>query len=129
MKRTIRLTESDLHRIIEESVKRIMNEGGHIYFRDEDGVPHTNSKETFRGVPGSTFIWHGEWADPEIWWKGEELNATDVEDGMWNSYEVDCEETGETPTNDGYEKWLEEMGTDWIASQLDEYVWVKNGCP
>lgn len=27
MKKTIRLTESDLHRVIAESVKRIMNEG------------------------------------------------------------------------------------------------------
>lgn len=30
MKRKVRLTEGDLHRIIKESVKRVLKEGGHF---------------------------------------------------------------------------------------------------
>ncbi len=30
MKRKVRLTECDLHRIIKESVKRVLKEGGHF---------------------------------------------------------------------------------------------------
>ena len=30
MKRKVRLTEGDLHRIIKESVKRVLREGGHL---------------------------------------------------------------------------------------------------
>ena len=122
-KKLMRLTESDLQRIVKESVKRILRENsrrksrmikedGHLYHKDEDGNVWTNSKETYRGVPGSTYIWHGEWADPEVLWDGVELNVTDIEEGLWYSYKDDCEERGENPTEQGYEAWLKEMGTE-----------------
>lgn len=129
MRRRIKLTERELRNIISESVNRILNEGGHLYSKDEDGNVWTNSKDTYRGVPGSTYIWHGEWADPEIWWDGVELNATDVEDSLWYAYKDDCEDNGEEPTEDGYESWLEEMGTDYIASTLDDLAWAAQGNP
>ena len=139
MKKVIKLTEGDLHRIIENSVKRILREsrrksrmikeGGHLYHKDEDGNVWTNSKETYRGVPGSTYIWHGEWADPEVLWDGVELNVNDIEEGLWYSYKDDCEERGEKPTNQGYEAWLKEMGTEYIASQLDDLAWAAQGNP
>ena len=45
MKKTIRLTESDLHRVIKESVKRVLNEGEY----DSIGVPTPHpSGDTFR---------------------------------------------------------------------------------
>lgn len=50
MKRTIRLTESELKHMISECVKRALNEGGHLYHKDENGNIMTNSKETYRGV-------------------------------------------------------------------------------
>lgn len=139
-KRLIRLTEGDLRRIVNNSVKRVLrenfrrkkrlvSEAGHLYHKDEDGNVWTNSKETYRGVPGSTYIWHGEWADPEVLWGGVELNVTDIEEGLWYSYEDDCEERGEKPTKQGYEAWLKEMGTEYIASQLDELAWAAQGNP
>ena len=140
MKKLIRLTESDLHRIVKESVNRILREnsrrksrmikeGGHLYHKDEDGNVWTNSKETYRGVPGSTYIWHGEWADPEVLWDGVELNVNDIEEGLWYSYKDDCEERREKPTEQGYEAWLKEMGTEYIASQLDDLAWAAQGNP
>ena len=139
-KKLMRLTESDLHRIVKESVKRILRENsrrksrmikedGHLYHKDEDGNVWTNSKETYRGVPGSTYISHGEWADPEVLWDGVELNVTDIEEGLWYSYKDDCEERGENPTEQGYEAWLKEMGTEYIASQLDDLAWAAQGNP
>jgi len=132
--KTIRLKKTDLHRIVTESVNRIfkenrrmIKEGGHLYYKDENGNVHTNSKETYRGVPGSTYIWHGEWAGPEVLWKGVELNVDDIEEGLWISYKDECEEIGENPTEQGYEAWLKEMGTDYIAAQLDDCLWAMQG--
>ena len=126
MKRTIRLTESELRNMITESVKRVLSEGDHLYHKDEDGKVWTNSKETYRGVPGSVYIWHGEWSDPEILWNGVELNANDVEESLWYSYKDMCEENGEQPTDEGFEAWAE---TEDIASYLDEAAWAAQGCP
>ena len=61
-------------------------------------------KETYRGVPGSTFIWHGEWSDPEVLWKGISLNVNDVEDKLWYSYKDYCEENNIKPTEDRSEE-------------------------
>ncbi len=137
MKQRVRLTESDLHRIVKESIKKILREnsreksrmikeGGHLYHKDEDGNVCTNSKETYRGVPGSIYIWHGAWSDPEVIWKGVSLNANDIEDRLWYSYEDRCEENGEEPTEQGYDAWVE---NEDIASTLDELVWAEQGNP
>ena len=104
----------------------MISEAGHIYHKDEDGNVWTNSKDTYRGVPGSTYIYHGEWADPEVLWKGVEINANDVEDSLWESYEDDCRDRRERPTDDGFDEWLDEMGTSYIATTLDELAMAMN---
>jgi len=48
---------------------------------------------------------------------------------LWYSYKRYCEENGEQPTEQGYEAWLEEMGTEFIASELDDLAWAANGNP
>lgn len=121
MKRTLRLTESEFRHLISESVKKALMEGGHLYSKDDDGNVWTNSKETYRGVPGSVYIWHGEWSDPEILWDGVELNANDVEDFLWSTYKEVCDENGENPTDEGFETWAE---NEDIASYLDEIAWA-----
>lgn len=62
-------------------------------------------------------------------WDGVELNVTDIEEGLWYSYKDGCEERGENPTEQGYEAWLKEMGTEYIASQLDDLAWAAQGNP
>lgn len=103
--------------------KKRINEGGHLYGHNEDGTPFTNSKETWRGVKGTTFISHGEWSDPEIWYKGKELNANDIEDGLWSWYQEECSENGEQPTEQGYEQWME---TQDLAGYLDDVLFGMN---
>ena len=107
-------------------VNETIGEAGHLYGHYEDGTPFTNSKETYRGVPGSIYIWHGAWSDPEVIWKGVSLNANDIEDRLWYSYEDRCEENGEEPTEQGYDAWVE---NEDIASTLDELVWAAQGNP
>ena len=121
--------ESRIRGIVRESIKRVLKEdAGHLYGHYDDDTPFTNSTETYRGVPGTTFISHGEWSDPEIWYDGVELNANDVEEGLWYTYKDVCEENGETPTEQGYEQWLDE-NPDYIESQLQDCVWAAQGNP
>ena len=73
---TNRISESLMQKMgLKKSVKLNENigEAGHLYGNYEDGTPFTNSKDTWRGVKDTTFISHGEWSDPEIWYKGEGL--------------------------------------------------------
>lgn len=117
-KQVIRLTEGDLHKIIKESVNKILKESGHLYWRDEDGKAHTNSKEKWRGVEGTTFIYHGEWSDPEVWYDGEELNYNHLEDNVWAEYEYECKEMGKTPSEEEYDR----LPTQWFKEKLDDYM-------
>lgn len=95
---------------------------GHL-FSQVDGKVITNSKDLWRGVPGAIFIWHGEWADPEILYEGHLLNSSDVEDSLWVSYQSDLAE-GEIAPNMSFDKWCEEQGTDYLADTLDEFIAV-----
>lgn len=136
---TIRLNESTLHKIIKESVKRVLREGGNLYWRDADGVAHTNSKTYYRGVPGALFVYYGEWADPEILYKGNEINYYDIEDILWNWYNEFIKYESESvkykfskdmgvdaipDNNDVYEKFIEWYGgVDFVQGVLDNFVW------
>ena len=40
MKKIVRLTESDLHKIIKKSVEKIIRESGHEGWREEDWNPY-----------------------------------------------------------------------------------------
>lgn len=47
----------------------------------------------WHGVPGARFIWHGEWADPEIEYEGHLINYWDFA----NFFETDEEEDNASP--------------------------------
>ena len=42
------------------------------------------------GIKDIGFIWHGQWSDPEIEYKGKRINCYIVEDTMWERYKEDC---------------------------------------
>lgn len=48
-----------------------------------------NSLPTWRGVKGTRYIWHGEWSDPEIYYRGRLFNAWDIEEGLSEDPSVD----------------------------------------
>ena len=136
---TIRLNESTLNRIIKESVKRVLMESGNLYWRDEQGAAHSNSKTLYRGVPGAIFVSHGEWSDPEILYKGKEINYYNIEDALWNCYNGFMKNESEqekdkfskdmgvdaVPDNDDvYEKFIEWYGgVHFVQDELDDIVW------
>lgn len=98
--------------------RKMLKEGGHIYVKNDDGTIFTNSKNTWRGVKGTTFIWHGEWADPEILYDGEELNASQLEDYAWDVYKTECIENDKTPN----EREFDNLPTKWFKDVIDDYM-------
>jgi hypothetical protein len=73
---------------------------------------------TYRGVPGTEFIWYNEWADPDILFEGETYNYWDVEDGLWQLYCEDCREARIVPDEDeGFQHWIDSHH-DLVISQL-----------
>ena len=59
------------------------------------------------GIEGIGFIYHGDWSDPEIEYKGKRINSTIVEDTMWERFREECETDGVTPTMDEFELYME----------------------
>ena len=53
----------------------------------KDGVATFPMKEypDWYGIPNIGFVWHNEWSDPEIEYNGKRINATIIEDSMWES--------------------------------------------
>lgn len=118
-KQRIRLSEAALHKIIRKCVNEAINEAGHLYWKDNKGIPHTNSKDKWHGVEGTTYISHGEWADSEVWYDGEELNGTNLEDNAWEKYCIDCEEEGKKPSEQEYDN----LPSEWFQDYLDyDYI-------
>ena len=100
-KNKIRLTESQLHKLVKKSVKSFINEGGNLTWKDDDGRMHTNSQDNWYGIEGATFVSHGEWSDGEIYfdYEGEQyvINANDAEEWLWNDFKEYCEENNLNP--------------------------------
>lgn len=82
---------------------------------------------TWRGVEGSIYRWHGEWADPEVEYRGKLFNETELEDTLWQTYEDDCISEGIEPTEEGFENFAT---TEFAESVLDAYYniggWVED---
>lgn len=57
-KNRIGLTELQLHRVIKECVRKVLNES------QLRRISESKSDKTYRGAKGRRFIWHGEWSDP-----------------------------------------------------------------
>lgn len=62
-------------------------------FKVEDGVARFPMKElpNWYGIENIGFVWHGEWSDPEIEYKGKRINCYIVEDTMWERFREECE--------------------------------------
>lgn len=46
------------------------------------------------GIYGFRFVYHGDWADPEIVWHGHSMNIHEIEDPMWGDFCEKCDELG-----------------------------------
>ena len=75
----------------------------------------------FLGIENTQYIWHGEWSDPEILYKGVSIGSWDIDDGMYNMYTEDIDE-GLYPDGYDYDNWVSE-NKDRIADMLDDMYW------
>ena len=76
-----------------------------------EGILFRKMKELpdWYGLTGVGFIWHGEWNDPEIEYKGKRINATIVEDTMWERWIRDDDGRlidGRESDDDGFKKFM-----------------------
>lgn len=79
----------------------------------QEGIP----KKWYCGIEGITFIWHGEWGDPEIGYKGYAFNEPTYMDGL---YDLFYEETGKDNLED-FAIWLKENSC-LLTEMLDEAI-------
>lgn len=75
-----------------------------------------NEAKTYRGIPNTIYVYHGEWSDPEVYINGKGFSEWDVEDYIWGDYVETCEDSGEEPTDEGFAKYCEENGEDLCNS-------------
>lgn len=63
---------------------------------------------TFYDIPDTEFIWHGEWADPEIEYKGELVNYYAIEDSLYDFFRDEYKDVYGSGEVDGskFEEWL-----------------------
>lgn len=118
----IKLTEEQLKSIVTESVKRVLKENNNIAYGSVTPSmtgPSATGRETWRGVPGTRFIWHGEWADPEIEYKGHTINANEVEDFFYTTYKEEMEEYGYDMS---FDDWMTKQGQITLRLALDDMI-------
>ena len=117
----IRLTEEQLKSIVAESVKRVLKEENIAYGSVTPSItgPSATGREAWRGVPGTRFIWHGEWADPEIEYKGHLINANEVEDYFYEVYKEEMEEYGYDMS---FDDWMAKQGQITLSSALEDMI-------
>lgn len=70
----------------------------------------------WRNIPGTELVWHGEWADPEIIYKGKSVNYWSVEDALELSYKSEDNNVGL------YEQWVSEQDPKYLISILEEII-------
>lgn len=112
-----KISVPQLKAIVKESLGKILSEGGNLYWKDDNGEAHTNSTDTWRGVDGTTYVWHGEWADPEVLYDGKEINCVDLEDNAWAFYKDECEGDGKQPS----EQEFDSLPSEWFKDYLDNW--------
>lgn len=63
-------------------------------------------KNYFYGIRGIHFVYHGEWADPELIWHGKSFNYFDVENSLWELFQEDCKENKIQIDENIFPKWV-----------------------
>ena len=63
----------------------------------------SDAEKGWFGIKDAKFIYHGDWNDPEVEYKGVSLNYWDVESGLLEIYR---DEHPEDRNDKGFDKWM-----------------------
>lgn len=66
------------------------------------------------GIKGVGFIYHNSWSDPDIEYKGNQMNCVPIEDAMWDKFREEYEYQGKNPDD-----YVEEFGS-YMQEHSDE---------
>jgi len=66
----------------------------------------SNETKNFYGLDGIEFIWHGEWADPEVEYEGRRFNYYDLEDPLWEIFREERETECQPVNEDEFPGWV-----------------------
>lgn len=78
----------------------------------------------YRGTTDIEFVYHNEWADPELIYDGKSFNYWDIEDALWSEFcELINEETGLSVCDieADMEKY-EPMFDEYVQNRAVEYL-------
>lgn len=76
----------------------------------------------YRGIKDIKFVWHGEWADPELIYKGHSFNYWEVEDALWGEYvEQECKGKADKGNDYEFASWLKK-NTDYVYGYLNDWI-------
>lgn len=71
------------------------------------------------GIPSVQFIYHGEWADPEIYYKGRYYNAESVEEEL---YAIWREQIEYDETRYDFDEWMQKVGGEYLKTDVLPYM-------
>ena len=76
-------------------------------------------KPFWYGIPNVQFIYHGEWSDPEIYYRGQYYNATVVEDEL---YAIWRDQIEYDETRYDFDEWMRKVGGDYLKQDVLPYM-------
>lgn len=89
----------------------------------KNGVFYFPMKELpdWYGILNIGFVYHGEWSDSEVEYKGKRINCNDIEEVMWENYREDCLEERIEDTFDGFDIYMKEHQNE-VYEILEEII-------
>jgi hypothetical protein len=76
-------------------------------------------KEYYYGIYGIQFIWHGEWADPELVWHGKSFNYYEIDDPLYADWSEDVRNGETTLYFDAWVKKHAHLVREYLQNLLD----------
>ena len=70
-------------------------------------------------IPSVQFIYHGDWADPEIYYRGQYYNATAAENEL---YEIWRNQIEYDETRYDFDEWMQKVGGDYLKTEVLPYM-------
>ena len=84
------------------------------------GIGYVPAKAPFwYGIPSVELVWHGEWGDPEIYYRGKYYNAYQAENELYAIWR-DQIEYGETDLV--FDEWMQSVGGDYLKQDVLPYL-------